>query len=178
MGGQGQALSLKQLGSSMSADQEFLFGKMLKELSPQTMAKILRQSSKPLPTLGAIDLNGNCVIHRGFYPKTERESTLSDILQKPRRLERSFPIQKDDRLFNGEAGETDGGLQGGGSGCARTITARYWKMGSSDTYIKMADYRNDEGLRIRGEDESPCLSARRHSEKDISTMPPLAISRV
>ena len=49
-------------------------------------------------------------------------------------------------------------------------------MGSSDTYIKMADYRNDEGLRIRSEDESPCLSARRHSEKDISTMPPLAIS--
>ena len=49
-------------------------------------------------------------------------------------------------------------------------------MGSSDTYIKMADYRNDEGLRIREEDESPCLSARRHSEKDISTMPPLAIS--
>ena len=87
-----------------------------------------------------------------------------------------FPIQKDDRLFNAETGQTDGGLQGGGSGCARTITARYWKMGSSDTYIKMADYRNDEGLRIRGDDESPCLSARRHSEKDISTMPPLAIS--
>ena len=40
----------------------------------------------------------------------------------------------------------------------------------------MADYRNDEGLRIREDDESPCLSARRHSEKDISTMPPLAIS--
>ena len=87
-----------------------------------------------------------------------------------------FPIQKDDELFNGETREADGGLQGGGSGCARTITARYWKMGSSDTYIKMADYRNDEGLRIRDEDESPCLSARRHSEKDISTMPPLAIS--
>ena len=49
-------------------------------------------------------------------------------------------------------------------------------MGSSDTYVKMADYRNDEGLRIREDDESPCLSARRHSEKDISTMPPLAIS--
>ena len=87
-----------------------------------------------------------------------------------------FPIQKDDELFNGETREADGGLQSGGSGCARTITARYWKMGSSDTYIKMADYRNDEGLRIREDDESPCLSARRHSEKDISTMPPLAIS--
>lgn len=74
------ALSLKQLDSLGSADQEFLSGKMLKEHSPQTLAKTLRQSSKPLPTLGAIDLNGNCLIHRGFYPKTVSEYTLSDIL--------------------------------------------------------------------------------------------------
>ena len=39
------------------------------------------QLSKPLPTLGVIDLNGNCLIQTGFYPKIERESTLSDILQ-------------------------------------------------------------------------------------------------
>ena len=77
------ALSLKQLDSLGSADQEFLSGKMLKEHSPQTLAKTLRQSSKPLPTLGAIDLNGNCLIHRGFYPKTESGYTLSDILQPP-----------------------------------------------------------------------------------------------
>ena len=76
-----QALSLKQFASLGNADQEYLSGKMLKELSPQTLAKILRQSSKRLPTLGAIDLNGNCLIHRGFYPKTESAFTLSDILQ-------------------------------------------------------------------------------------------------
>jgi DNA (cytosine-5)-methyltransferase 1 len=39
--------------------------------------------------------------------------------------------------------------------------------------VWVADYRNDEGLRIRKDNNSPCLSARRHSEKDISTMPPL-----
>ena len=39
------------------------------------------QLSKPLPTLGVIDLNGNCLIQSGFYPKIERESTLSDILE-------------------------------------------------------------------------------------------------
>ena len=76
------ALSLKQLDSLGSADQEFLSGKMLKGHSPQTLAKTLRQSSKPLPTLGAIDLNGNCLIHRGFTapPRTVNEYTLSDIL--------------------------------------------------------------------------------------------------
>jgi hypothetical protein len=55
---------------------------MLKEHSPQTMAKTFGQLSKPLPTLGAIDLNGNCLIQVGFYPKIERESTLSDVLEK------------------------------------------------------------------------------------------------
>ena len=44
--------------------------------------------------IGAIDLNGNCVIHRGFYPKTERESTLSDILQKPQEIGEEFFLSK------------------------------------------------------------------------------------
>lgn len=77
------ALSLKQFASLGNADQEYLSGRMLKELSPATLAKTLRQSSKSLPTLGAIDLNGNCLIHRGFYPKIESGYTLSDILQPP-----------------------------------------------------------------------------------------------
>ena len=87
-----QALSLKQFASLGNADQEYLSGKMLKELSPQTLAKTLRQSSKRLPTLGAIDLNGNCLIHRGFQgrPKIESASTLSDILQNPSEVGEEF----------------------------------------------------------------------------------------
>jgi len=77
------ALSLKQFASLGNANQEYLSGRMLKELSPAILAKTLRQSSKSLPTLGVIDLNGNCLIHRGFYPKIESEYTLSDILQPP-----------------------------------------------------------------------------------------------
>jgi hypothetical protein len=75
------ALSLKQFDLCGNADQEFLSGKMLKGHSVQTLARTLRQSSKSLPTLGAINLNGNCLIHRGFYPKIESGFTLSDILQ-------------------------------------------------------------------------------------------------
>mgnify|MGYP007055435860 CR=1 FL=1 len=82
----GQALSLKQFDLLASADQEYLYGKTLKELSPQMVAKILRPSSKRLPTLGAIDLNGNCLIHRGYYPKTESASTLSDILENSQEI--------------------------------------------------------------------------------------------
>ena len=107
-----QVLSLKQLDSSLSANHEFLSGKMLKGLSPQTLAKILRQSSKPLPTLGAIDLNGNCVIHRGFYPKTERESTLSDILQPPQEIgEEFFLSKKMTKILMDRSGKNDNNYQ-------------------------------------------------------------------
>ena len=80
--GKNQVLLPKQLGLSKNADQVFLSGKMLKELSPQTLAQTFGQLSKPLQTLGVIDLNGNCLIQSGFYPKIERESTLSDVLEK------------------------------------------------------------------------------------------------
>jgi len=38
--------------------------------------------------------------------------------------------------------------------------------------IKVADYRFDEGLRVRKESISPTLHTRKHSATDISTMPP------
>tara|TARA_R100000988_G_scaffold98974_2_gene67547 strand:- start:2283 stop:3497 length:1215 start_codon:yes stop_codon:yes gene_type:complete len=112
-----------------------------------------------------------------FLPQNrERIYLVGYSANPPRDWKGVFPIQKDDKVFNGQIGEKGQRLSGSESGCTRTITSRYWKMGSSDTYIKMADYRNDEGLRVREDDESPCLSARRHSEKDVSTMPPLAVS--
>jgi hypothetical protein len=104
-----QALSLKQFASLGNADQEYLSGKMLKELSPQTLAKTLRQSSKRLPTLGAIDLNGNCLIHRGFQgrPKIESASTLSDILQNPSEVGEEFFLSQQtmDKLMSHTAKE-------------------------------------------------------------------------
>ena len=66
---------------SQGLDLTFLSGKMLRELSAATLAKIFGQLSKPLMTLGAIDLNGNCLIQHGFYPKIESGYTLSDILE-------------------------------------------------------------------------------------------------
>ena len=51
-----QALSLKPLGSSMNADQEFLSGKMLKEHSPQTMAKTFAAILKAFTDIGGYRL--------------------------------------------------------------------------------------------------------------------------
>jgi len=75
------ALSSTQLPSLIASDQVFLSGRTLKELSAQMLAQTFGQFSKRLPTLGVIDLNGNCLIQAGFYPKIESGFTLSDILQ-------------------------------------------------------------------------------------------------
>ena len=76
------ALSSTQLPSLLTSDQVFLSGRMLRELSPQMLAQTFGQFSKPLPTLGVIQSNGNCLIQAGYYPKIESEYTLSDILQE------------------------------------------------------------------------------------------------
>ena len=96
------ALSQKQLGSFGNVDRVYLSGKMLKEHSPQTMVKTFGQLSKSLPTLGAIDLNGNCLTQNGFYPKIERESTLSDILQKETPKKYFLSEKMTERLLNYE----------------------------------------------------------------------------
>lgn len=63
-------------------DLTFLSGKMLRASSSKDIAAIFGQSSRPLPTLGFIRSNGNCLILHGYYPKIGRESTLSGVLQK------------------------------------------------------------------------------------------------
>ena len=63
------------------SDLTFLSGKTLKESSSQSIAQTFGALSKRLPTLAVIDSNGNCLIRHGFYPRTGRGSTLSDVLQ-------------------------------------------------------------------------------------------------
>ena len=93
-------LSRKQLDSFTNADLVYLSGKMLKEHSPQMMAQTFGQLSKPLPTLGVIDLNGNCLTQVGFYPKIESAYTLSDILQNPEEIgEQFFLSQKQEEAM-------------------------------------------------------------------------------
>ena len=53
----------------------------------------------------------------------------------------------------------------------KSATSKGYEEAREDIWI--ADYRNDEGLRIRKDNISPCMAARKHSETDISTMAPL-----
>lgn len=72
------ATQLKRFGIS---DLTFLSGKMLRECSSQSIARISSPYLKRLPTLGVIDSNGNCLIRAGFYPRIESGYTLSGVLQ-------------------------------------------------------------------------------------------------
>ena len=88
-------LSLKQYGLSENADQEFLFGKMLKGHSPQTMGQILRQSSKPLLTLGAIDCEWQLLNTSWFLPQNrERVYLVGHSTASQRRLGRSISYRR------------------------------------------------------------------------------------
>ena len=74
--------SAMPLKLSDGSDLTFLSGRTLRESSPQGIAKIFGALSRPLPTLGVIDSNGNCLILHGFYPKTGNVYSLSDVLQR------------------------------------------------------------------------------------------------
>ena len=84
-----------------------------------------------------------------------------------------FPIRKDGRTTpqDGEVAISNSSMREfGWKDVSPALCARDYK---DPKLIKVADFRNDEGLRIRKDGIAPCLSNRRHSETDISTMPPL-----
>ena len=77
--------------------------------------------------------------------------------------------------------KTDGimpSLPAGTHGSTKHLTKILARDFKDPKLVKVADYRNDEGLRIRKEPISPCLSARRTSATDISTMPPVVIRKI
>lgn len=46
-----------------------------------------------------------------------------------------------------------------GNDISQCLTARYFKMGATDPYIKVGDYRTDEGFRWRSDGNSPVIMA-------------------
>ena len=52
-------------------------------------------------------------------------------------------------------------------------TAYCLDTGNAQAIEWIADYRNDEGLRIRKDNNSPCLAASKNSESEPSRMPPI-----
>lgn len=76
-----------------------------------------------------------------------------------------FPIGKE-RSKDSKLYEREGEI-------AQTINTGIVRNQSDGQYVNVADFRNDEGLRVRKKSISPTLTTRNHSETDISTMPPL-----
>ena len=157
--GSAAVLCGKQYGSLMSADQTFLSGKMLRACSAQTMAQTFGQLSKPLPTLGVIDLNGNCLIRHGFYPKTESASTLSEVLEREV-AETVFPLKPK------PCGTDEGSEQARN---IRTLTAggNSGGMHSSMTLIQSFGRNEKQKVRIKNNPKH-CNTILSHYAKDPS----------
>ncbi len=82
----------------------------------------------------------------------------------------TFKKHKSGEIANLNTGGERGSVYGLESEFMSCLTATDYKQPKQ---IWVADYRNDEGLRIRKDNISPCMTTRRHSETDLSTMPAL-----
>jgi site-specific DNA-cytosine methylase len=116
-------------------------------LSDKAIAKIKRHKNKSLSN----DLS-NC-IHAGYYKQGGRDQQYISHSLHPR------------SSTTGKGGTGHLSKSDGTSYCLDT--------GNAQAIEWIADYRNDEGLRIRKDKLSPCLASRKHSSTDISTMPPI-----
>jgi DNA (cytosine-5)-methyltransferase 1 len=76
----------------------------------------------------------------------------------------------------GESNSSDRDKSGKGV-TVSCIDASYHK-GVDGKRTMIADYRTDEGLRIRSDNVSPCLNSVKASETEPSWMPPLAIEKI
>lgn len=67
----------------------------------------------------------------------------------------------------------------GGSGSLSKTDGTIYCIDAQNTQAIewIADFRNDEGLRKRKDNIAPCLTSRRISENDVSTMPPIIKKR-
>jgi DNA (cytosine-5)-methyltransferase 1 len=69
-----------------------------------------------------------------------------------------FPITENDEVFNSQIWNNSRKSQSNKNRHTRTINSSYHKMGSDNTYIKVGDFRYDEGLRWRQDNNSPTLT--------------------
>lgn len=126
-----------------SADLTFLSGKMLRESSPQTMAQTFGRLSKPLPTLGVIDLNGNLLNTAWVLPQNrERIYLIGHLAESRRGFRRVFPFRDSNGLFAESERETGGRS----SELCSTITSNLKRgvHGQGETYVCVAQRGREE----------------------------------
>ena len=154
-----QALSLKPLDSLMSAD----------------FASILQAFAN----IGGYRLEWQLCNTAWLLPQNRERVYLVGYSTKPKRNWKGiFPLRissKEITTISEEGGQISN-FSAREFGFKDTCPALLSRDYKDPKIVKAADFRNDEGLRIRENGDTPCLSARRHSEKDISTMPPLVVS--
>ena len=155
-----------------------------KYLLSNKMYEVLKRHGNKIIDNETPDSSG--CIHAGYYKMGGRDQQYIKVDEKYYLSDKLVKYFKENHIKNQEKGNGFKFQPGAGGGVATSITTKEGtRMESNyiesdnktDEVLFVADYRNDEGLRIRKDGNSPCLSARRHSEKDISTMPPIIMQQ-
>ncbi len=135
----------------------------------QTFATIYR-------VLADLDYTIECQLlnTRWFLPQNRERIYIVGHLGERGRA-KIFPIGKNDRKINKSRRNNimisaAPGREFGWKKISPTLYSRDYK---DPKLVKVADYRNDEGLRIREDGNSPCLTSSKNSETELSRMSPL-----
>ena len=122
--------------------------------------------------LADLDYNVECSLENTkYYLPQNRERVYIAGYLGDRGRGQIFPISRADR----EDKELEQPAEPNGHNC-KTITARgAGEYHSGMQLVRVGDFRTDEGLRIRGDNVSPCLNSVKASETEPSWMPPLTM---
>ena len=122
--------------------------------------------------LADLDYNVECSLENTkYYLPQNRERVYIAGYLGDRGRGQIFPISRADR----EDKELEQPAEPNGHNC-KTITARgAGEYHSGMQLVRVGDFRTDEGLRIRGDNVSPCLNSVKASETEPSWMPPLTV---
>jgi DNA (cytosine-5)-methyltransferase 1 len=166
-------LKLKDMLQDNSESKYYLSDKKITYLKKN-------QDKRALPFADGSEDYANCII--SGYHKLPTDGQYLEVDDKYYLSDKMIEYFKGNHIKNQEKGNGFKFDPNEGDGVAKTVTTKEGTRmennyiesdNKTDEGMFVADYRNDEGLRIRKDGNSPCLSARRHSEKDISTMPPI-----
>ena len=127
------ALSRTQLPSLLTSDQVFFCGKMLREHSPHAGADFWK-IIQAFANIGGYRLEFQLLNTKWLLPQNrERIYLIGHLTEKS--FPGVFPIGENDKLPKGKTRKENRKSTSIKTSLARTITARYSKMGSNDTYI-------------------------------------------
>jgi len=116
--------------------------------------------------MGRADTDNYITVEDKYYLSDKVVKRIEDNLKEKDKEDNNYQIRT--HYLGGRKGDNKKG--GTGHLCKTDDTSYCLDTANSQAIEWVADFRNDEGLRIRKDNVSPCLAASKTSEKELSRM--------